>query len=90
VDRKQAVASALKIFESYVHNLWWDVAVAPSGTDQSELSESLRAIVIDSWELLNNLFKLKELGIDDILSAEFVSRYFVQISTPYILIIVTG
>jgi hypothetical protein len=77
-DRRQIVVGALKTFDSYVHNLWWDVAVAPAGTEASELAESLRAIVIDSWELMNNLFKLRELGLDEILSPEFVSRYDIQ------------
>ena len=74
-DDCQVVARELvRPFENYVHQLWWDAAVAPEGTDQDELTASLREIVVTAWGHLNALFGITSRNLQSVLSAEFVSR----------------
>ena len=61
-------------FGSYVHDLWWDAAVAPAGTDPIELRDSLQHLVEESYELLSTALKLDQRQLQEVLSSEFMSR----------------
>lgn len=61
-------------FQAYVHQLWWDAAVAPDGTNPDELTASLREIVVTAWDHLNTLFGITSRNLQSVLSAEFVAR----------------
>jgi hypothetical protein len=70
-----SVISLIRPFSEYVHELWWNVAIAPDGTDADELANSLREIVADGWSHLDALFNIRSQGLASVLSQEFVARY---------------
>lgn len=69
-----AVTEALHPYESYVRNLWWDVAIAPEGDSQEELGAVLQSLVQESWVFLNEVLQLSKRGLQDILSVEYMAR----------------
>lgn len=75
VDAKiAAVIALIRPFTEYVHELWWNVAIAPEGTDADELANSLKEIVADAWSHLDALFNIRAQGLSSVLSQEFVAR----------------
>jgi hypothetical protein len=62
-------------FHSFVRNLWWDVAIPPKTTDRSEFIETLKTLVQDCWDLLDDVLKITAKGYDVVLNAEYISRY---------------
>ncbi len=61
-------------YDSYVREQWWDAAIAPSGQDPVELTDSLKELVRDSWALANSALKLDARGLMEVLSEEYMSR----------------
>jgi hypothetical protein len=69
-----AIDLGLLPYEGYVRNLWWDAAVAPAGTNPKTLVKSLKELVSDAWSLLCETLKLRDRGLDKVLSLEYLSR----------------
>lgn len=69
-----AISNSLSPYEGYVRNLWWEAAVAPSGTNPKELVKTLKKLVAEGYSLLSATLKIKERGLDHILSEEYLSR----------------
>jgi len=61
-------------FGSYVHELWWDAAVAPAGTDSQKLRDTLQVLVKESYALLSVALQIEQRQLHDVLSEEFMSR----------------
>jgi len=70
----EAVNDAVVPYSSYVRKLWWDAAVASSGTNPKVLAKTLKNLVKESWALLSETLSLHERGLAHILSAETLSR----------------
>eukprot|EP01033_Poteriospumella_lacustris_P000506 gene506-339_t len=69
--------AALSSYDSYVHNLWWDVATLSmkKGSKQKvKLEKSLKGLVKEAASLLRDTLKLKERGLHHILNEELISR----------------
>lgn len=69
--------AALSSYDSYVHNLWWDVATLSmkKGSKQKvKLEKSLKGLVKEAASLLRDTLKLKERGLQHILNEELISR----------------
>lgn len=61
-------------YSSFVRNLWWEVALAPEGTDPEQLCSSLIEMVDMAWHLLSDALQLEARGLSNFLSAEYLSR----------------
>lgn len=77
-QRKQCAENAAREvtqpYASFVRNLWWDVAIPEREEDREKLADSLKTMVQESWSHINAALGLEALGLDDILSAEYMSR----------------
>ena len=71
---EEIASEQLGQYDSYVRQLWWDAAVAPSDQDPAQLRESLQELVTDSWGLLSSALRLEPRGLAGVLSAEYMSR----------------
>jgi hypothetical protein len=50
-------------YDTFVHNPWWDVAVAPPGTSAQVLSDSLHSICAESSSLLREALSVSPHGV---------------------------
>jgi hypothetical protein len=57
--------------DGYVRNLWWDVVA----NSNSNLKQTLKNLVEESWSLLNEHFCLTQRGFDKVLSADYLARF---------------
>jgi hypothetical protein len=64
--------AAVAPYSDFVRQLWWDVAIAPDGTDPVTLRASLVMMVDESWSLLNEALGLEARGLGRFLSPEYV------------------
>lgn len=73
-----AVTDALRPYNTFVRNLWWEVAVLGYTTNDGEppekLDQTLRQLVAESWEMLSKALDLDGRGLLKILSAEYMAR----------------
>lgn len=74
VELNQALSVASKPFESYVRQNWWDAAIPPKKSKPVAFKNSLKALVRESWALLNEVLCLDEKGYSSLLNAEYMSR----------------
>jgi hypothetical protein len=74
MPKAEAVSRVLGIFDGYVRENWWDAAVAPVGTNPKTLKKTLKRLVDTSYNLLSEALSLRERELDDVLTAEFMSR----------------
>lgn len=73
----EMTVSALSNYESYVHNLWWDVAtlsMKKGSKDKARLDKSLKGLVKEATQLLRETLRLKERGLHNIFNEELISR----------------
>ena len=79
------VELALQPLESFVRNLWWDVAIEPIKKSskltpakiiakKKKFKDVLKKLVTDSWDLLSAALNLKTRGLDGVLTMEYMAR----------------
>ena len=73
-DTLSGVKQYISNYESFVRNLWWDVAIAEDSSEQATLQMTLVKMVNEAWQHLERVFQLQHKGVAHILSPEFVSR----------------
>jgi hypothetical protein len=73
---EQAFDVAMKPLAGYVRELWWDAAITPKGYKPAAFKKSLKTLVKDSWDLLNEVLQLESRGYASFLNAEYLSRLF--------------
>lgn len=76
-DVSYAFEVAARPLAGYVREQWWDAAITPKGYKPVAFKKSLKTLVKDSWELLNDALHLTERGYAPYLSEEYLSRYMV-------------
>lgn len=65
----------LEKYSSYVRNNWWEVATTKlKGTKKQSLANTLRSMVKDAYELLEDIFELKEKALTKQFDEDFISR----------------
>lgn len=76
-DALDLTKAALSNYESYVHNLWWDVAtlsMKKGSKEKVRLEKSLKGLVKEAAVLLRETLRLKERGLHNILNEELIAR----------------
>lgn len=75
-DPAESARVALSRYESYVHELWWDVATlsVKQKKEKARLEKSLKGLVKDATELLSATFHLKDRGLDGVFTKDLISR----------------
>lgn len=73
---------ATRPLAGYVRELWWDAAITPKGYKPAAFKKSLKTLVKDSWELLNEALHLSERGYAVYLSEEYMSRFVLVFVRP--------
>lgn len=85
-DLSYAFEVAARPLAGYVREQWWDAAITPKGYKPAAFKKSLKTLVKDSWELLNDALHLTERGYAAYLSEEYLSRYArLSYALPYVL-----
>lgn len=75
-----ACNDAVNRFSSFVQNPWWEVATATKkGKVKAKLEKSLKGLVKDAHELLQDVFHLEDRGLSSLINEDFISRYSVII-----------
>lgn len=74
-DTVSGVERYISKYESFVRNLWWEVAIAEDSSEQATLRMTLVKMVNEAWQHLDRVFQLQQRGVGHVLSPEFVSRY---------------
>lgn len=74
VELAQAFELANKPLAGYVRELWWDAAITPKGYKPLAFKKSLKTLIKDTWELLNEALQLESKGYTSFLSEEYLSR----------------
>eukprot|EP01038_Epipyxis_sp_PR26KG_P013791 gene13791-18498_t len=82
---------------SFVRNVWWEVAQPPDDCeDVDEFRTTLRNLVMDAWDLLNDFLGISRKGMDVILNPDYMARTIgmfeqnnvgVRLSSPVVLYI---
>lgn len=71
----EALLICIQPLSGYVRELWWKAAVPPKGSKPTAFRNSLKALVSESWSLLNDALQLQAKGYSAVLSEEYMSRY---------------
>jgi len=71
---QEALDECTQPLSGYVRELWWKAAVPPRGSKPGAFRKSLKALVSDSWSLLNDVLQLEAKGYSAVLSEEYMSR----------------
>lgn len=83
VGSGQPLSDALRVVEAplqgYVKQLWWDAAKCPAGSSAPFFKKTLKRLVNESWDLLNEALHLTAKGYDTLLSSEYMARSAISI-----------
>lgn len=82
-DPSKLTRIALSNYESYVHDLWWDVAtlsLKKGSKEKTKLEKSLKGLVKEATALLRETLGLKDRGLENIFNEELISRYVTHYS----------
>jgi hypothetical protein len=72
---KEDISSMAHSFDSYVRELWWNVATSSlKGKEKIKLEKSLKKLVKDATQMLQQICQLKERGLDDLFNEEYIAR----------------
>lgn len=83
VELAQAFDIAANPLSTYVRELWWDAAITPMGYKPAAFKKSLKTLVKDTWDLLDEVLQLSNKGYAPFLSEEYLSRYGMTNCTPH-------
>ncbi len=73
----EALIKATEPYETFVRREWWEVAVSSSeSTKKSKeaFKATLRSLVNDCWELMDDVLHISEKGYDSVINAEYIAR----------------
>jgi hypothetical protein len=70
----QAFEVVSRPLSGYCRELWWDAAITPKNYKPVAFKKSLKKLVKDTWELLDEALQLKVKGYAPFLSEEYLSR----------------
>lgn len=74
ISKEEALKITTQPFETYVRSHWWEAAVTPQGEDPEEFKKTLKMLVNDCWELLEDVLQITEKGYDSVINADYISR----------------
>lgn len=75
VPREEALGRLSAHFDGFVAQRWWDAALPPKGQSKAKFSKTLKQLVADSYSMLADSLPLHRLGLQQLLSEDFMARY---------------
>eukprot|EP00981_Chlorochromonas_danica_P006924 scaffold1504_cov172-Ochromonas_danica.AAC.12 len=72
IEEGQAYLESM--LSSYVAPAWWDAALPPPGSRPKTFQKTLKTLVKDSYSMLIDVLPIKKLGLENVLSEDFMAR----------------
>jgi hypothetical protein len=64
----------VEMMNHYVRNIWWEAITVPKNQKKKNFQKTLRTLVNDLWNYLNDVFHLTEKGYETVFNQEWIAR----------------